>query len=197
LRERDSERDRERERHRERQRERERERVIERETDSETQALHSQMSHNDMFRCDLLGALMKSCKKNAKCGVWVKFARVPLVDVIDICPALDAAHERKSGTGALVREAGFDFTAFRLFHQWIDHGYGVCSVDARGDAWFVIGAALRHVDPGATRITPPYVFLTVEVSLLFCYVYRVTVISQTIHTRDCNNTLIPICGVTL
>jgi hypothetical protein len=128
------------------------------------------MSHAELFRSDVLGALIRACKKTTKCGCWVKFPRVLLADVVDICPALDnAANERKSSVGAVIREAGFDFTAFRLFHQWIDNGFGVCSVDARGDAWFIIGAALRHVDPGATRITPPFVFLTVEVILLFVF----------------------------
>jgi hypothetical protein len=125
------------------------------------------MSHAELFRFDLLAALIKSCKLNAKSGVWVKFPRVPLIDVVHICPALDNGdNERKTSVGAVIREAAFDFTAFRSFHQWIDHGYGVCSVDARGDAWFVIGAALRHVDPGATRIASPHVFLTVEVCVL-------------------------------
>jgi hypothetical protein len=123
--------------------------------------------------------MMKSCKANLKSNVFLKYERVLLPDVVSFCPGLDApdAH-RQTGSGTIIREALLDLQVFRQFHHWSEAGYGLGLVDKRGDAWFVVGASIVHLDPGATSINAPSMKLIVEVlfSCLFvCFVNLFTV----------------------
>ena len=110
--------------------------------------------------------LLRFAKNSLKSGVWHIIPRVSLTDMEELAPALAECEPWTTCTGVTNREAKLDLDLYRRFHHWEDDAFGLGRRDSRGDTFFILGVAVRHITPPIGSIKSPAIKLKCEVQSL-------------------------------